>query len=83
MGILPTGNSMPLFLPSLRRILQEVPESLDETYEHVLKNINKTTRVRVHRPLQCLTVAMRPLRLEELAEVLALDFDVAPGGIPS
>jgi ankyrin repeat protein len=27
-------------------------------------------------------VAVRPLRLEELAEVLAFDFDEAPGGIP-
>ena len=34
------------------------------------------------RLLQCLTVAARPLRLEELAEVLAFDFDDAPGGIP-
>ena len=33
--------------------------------------------------MQCLTVAVRPLRLEELAEVLAFDFDEAPGGIPS
>ena len=28
-------------------------------------------------------MAARPLRLEELAEVLALDFDEAPGGIPT
>jgi ankyrin repeat protein len=47
-----------------------------------LKNINKTTRVHAHRLLQCLAVAARPLRLEELAEVLAFDFDEAPGGIP-
>jgi hypothetical protein len=32
--------------------------------------------------LQCLTVAVRPLRLEELAEVLAFDFDEALEGIP-
>jgi hypothetical protein len=31
----------------------------------------------------CLTVVLRPLRVEELAEVLAIDFDVpAHGGIP-
>jgi ankyrin repeat protein len=47
-----------------------------------LKNINQATRVYAHRLLQCLTVAVRPLRLEELAEVLAFDFDEAPGGIP-
>jgi len=33
--------------------------------------------------LQCLTVAIRPLRVEELAEVLAVDFDAALcGGMP-
>jgi hypothetical protein len=48
-----------------------------------LKNINQATRAYAHRLLQCLTVAVRPLRLEELAEVLAFDFDDAPGGIPS
>jgi hypothetical protein len=48
----------------------------------VLKNINHaSSRDYAHRLLQCLTVAVRPLRLEELAEVLALDFD-ASGGIP-
>jgi ankyrin repeat protein len=47
-----------------------------------LKNINKTARFHARRLLQCLAVADRPLRLEELAEVLAFDFDEAPGGIP-
>ena len=49
----------------------------------MLKSINQATRVYAHRLLQCLTVATRPLRLEELAEVLAFDFDEASGGIPS
>ena len=44
--------------------------------------MTKATRDHAHRLLQCLTVAVRPLRLEELAEVLAFDFDDAPGGIP-
>ena len=48
----------------------------------MLKNINPATRDYAHRLLQCLTVAVRPLRLEELAEVLAFDFDEASGGIP-
>ena len=53
------------FPPSVRRTLDELPESLDETYE------------RVRRLLQCLVVAVRPLEVEELAEVLAVDFDDA------
>ena len=64
-------------------ILEELPETLDETYERVLREINKANREHARRLLQCLTVALRPLRVEELAEVLAIDFDVpAQGGIP-
>jgi ankyrin repeat protein len=70
------------FPTSLRRILRELPKSLDETYERVLKNINTTTRAHAHRLFQCLAVAIRPLRLEELAEVLAFDFDEASEGVP-
>ena len=69
--------------PSVARILEELPETLDETYERVLKEISKANRDHAHRLLQCLTVALRPLRVEELAEVLAIDFDApAQGGIP-
>ena len=35
-----------------------------------------------HRLLQCLTVAVRPLRVEELAEVLAFEIDAAEGELP-
>ena len=65
----------------MRPILNELPETLDETYERILQEIPKSTRVYAHRLLQCLTVALRPLRVEELAEVLAVDLD-ATGGIP-
>jgi ankyrin repeat protein len=55
---------------------------LDETYERVLKEIGMANRNHAFRLLQCLTVAIRPPRVEELAEVLALDFDGAEEGIP-
>jgi hypothetical protein len=32
--------------------------------------------------LQCLSLAIRPLRVEELAELLTYDFDAAKGGMP-
>ena len=35
-----------------------------------------------YRMLQCLTVANRPLYVDELAEILAFDFNEAKGGIP-
>ena len=65
--------------PSVRRTLEELPESLDETYERVLKEIKKANRDHANRLFQCLAVAFRPLRVEELAEALALDFDTAEG----
>jgi hypothetical protein len=68
------------FPPSVRRILDELPESLDETYERILREIRKPNQGHAHRLLQCLVVAVRPLRVEELAEVLAFDFNV--GGTP-
>ena len=67
---------------SVRRFLEELPESLDETYERVLREIKKPNRDHARRLLQCLVVAIRPLRVEELAEVLAIDFDDA-SGIPT
>ncbi|KAH9012608.1 ankyrin repeat-containing domain protein, partial [Lactarius deliciosus] len=69
--------------PSLRRQLNELPKSLDETYERVLKEIESTNQGRhARRLLQCLATAMRPLCVEELAEVLAFDLDGAKAEIP-
>ena len=65
--------------PSVRRILTELPETLDATYERILQEIPKTNQVHAHRLLQCLTVASRPLRVKELAEVLAVDFGTSDG----
>ena len=65
--------------PSVRRTLDELPESLDETYERVLREIKKPNRDHARRLLQCLVVAIRPLRVKELAEVVAVDFGDAEG----
>ena len=64
---------------SVQRTLRELPESLDETYERILKEIKKPNRGLAQRVLQCLVVAVRPLRVAELAEVFAVDFDDAEG----
>src|SRR5712691_5503377 len=68
------------FPPSVRQMLEELPETLDETYERILKEINKANRDHAHRLLQCLTVAARPLRVAELAEILAVDFRTTTHG---
>ncbi|KAH9015402.1 hypothetical protein EDB85DRAFT_2295638 [Lactarius pseudohatsudake] len=59
------------FPANVRRALEELPKSLDDTYERILKEINNANREHSYRLLQCLTVASRPLRVEELAELLA------------
>ena len=66
----------------VRQKLIELPKTLDETYERVLNEIGKADGTLARRILQCLTVAIRPLRVEELAEILALDFEEAEGRIP-
>ena len=45
----------------------------------MLREIKKPNRDHARRVLQCLVVAIRPLRVEELAEVLAVDFEDAEG----
>ena len=70
--------------PNLRQYLNELPDTLDETYDRILKGINKAQKDNAHRLLQCLTVALRPLLVEELAELLAFDFQASTqGGIPT
>src|ERR1700733_126417 len=64
---------------SVQRTLRELPESLDETYERILKEIKKPNRGLAQRVLQCLVVAIRPFHVAELAEVLAVDFDDSEG----
>ena len=62
----------------------ELPESLEETYECMVKDIKKVSHADSYRMLQCLAVAIRPLSVAELAEVLAFDFDASTtkDGIP-
>ncbi|KAH9175541.1 hypothetical protein EDB89DRAFT_2240973 [Lactarius sanguifluus] len=79
----PTEYTLRQCLPSsVRQTLDGLPESLDETYERIVMDIKKANSAHAYRMLQCLTVAIRPLSVAELAELLAFDFDAAKGGIP-
>ena len=60
--------------------LADLPETLDETYLRILGEINKADWEFAHRLFQFVAVASRPLRVEELAELLAFDFKA--GQIP-
>jgi ankyrin repeat protein len=57
-----------------------MPKTLDETYERALLEIDEEMRQYAQRLFQCLAVSIRPLRVEELAEILAVQFDV--GALP-
>jgi ankyrin repeat protein len=61
--------------------LDELPETLDETYERTLQGINKANWEIAHRMFQFVSVASRPLYVKELADLLAFDFEA--GIIPN
>jgi uncharacterized protein YcgI (DUF1989 family) len=68
-------------LPStIRRVLGDLPRSLDETYDRILLGIAQERREYAQRLFQCISVSIRPLRVEELAEILAIQFD--QGALP-
>lgn len=66
----------------VRQKLIELPKTLDETHERILKEIGKADGDLARRILHCLAVASRPLFVDELAEVLTLDFEDTKGRIP-
>ena len=59
----------------IRSSLDNMPKTLDETYEHALLAINQEMRQHAQRLFQCLAVSIRPLRVEELADILAVRFN--------
>ena len=63
------------FPPSICKALTELPITLDETYERALQGIPREKREHTHRLFQCLVAAIRPLRVEELAEIFTIEFD--------
>ena len=70
--------------PNLCQYLGELPKTLDETYNQILKGINKAQKGNAHRLLQCLAIAVQPLLVEELVELLAFNFQATSlGGGPT
>ena len=67
--------------PRIRHALDELPETLDETYERTLLDIDEENWAYAHRLFQCVVVARRPLQVEELADFLA--FKSETGGSPT
>ena len=66
---------------SIRKALNELPVSLDDTYDRILQNIPKQKWQHAHRLFQCMVAAIRPLRVEELAEIFAIK--IGPNATPN
>ena len=58
------------FPANIWRVLADLPESFDKTYEETLLGIDKEKREYAQRLFQCLSVSIHPCRVEELAEFL-------------
>ena len=57
-----------MFIP---RALNELPETLDATFERILLEIDQEKRAYAYRIFQCLFASVRPLRIEELVDIFA------------
>ncbi len=57
--------------------MEDLPKTLDERYGRTLLGIDEEKREYAQRLFRCLVVSIRPLRVEELAEVLAIRFPKA------
>ncbi len=57
---------------ALRRALKTLPETLPDTYDRILGSIGEDYRTEAHTALQWLAFSARPLRLEEVAEAIAV-----------
>ncbi|KAH9967018.1 hypothetical protein BJV74DRAFT_968858 [Russula compacta] len=60
---------------SICKALDELPTTLDGTYKRMLEEIPEEKWQHAHRLFQCLVAAIRPLHVEELAEILAISFE--------
>jgi hypothetical protein len=59
---------------SICKALNELPITLDDTYERILQGIPKEKFQHARRLFQCIVAAIRPLQVEELAEIFAIEF---------
>jgi len=66
-------------ISKLREALDSLPTTLDETYDRILCKIDPLYQPEVLQILQWLTCSLRPLSLEEVAELIAVDVNEVQG----
>jgi len=69
-------------LQKIPTALRQLPKTLDETYERTLQDIDEEKWEFAHRIFQLIAVSARPLLVQELAEVFAINVDEETTGIP-
>ena len=62
-----------LKLDALRRALNTLPKTLDDTYERILSNLDEEYKEDALKIFQWLCFSRRPMRIDEMVEVLAID----------
>ncbi|KAL5330791.1 hypothetical protein ACEPPN_000314 [Leptodophora sp. 'Broadleaf-Isolate-01'] len=62
-----------LKVDALRKALKSLPKTLDDTYARILLSIDEDYRRDAFRILQWLVYSARPLRIEEMVEIIAID----------
>lgn len=67
-----------LNLPMLRKSLANLPKNLDDTYARILCSIEEEHKEHALHILQWLVSSTRPLTIEEVAEVIAIDVTTEP-----
>jgi hypothetical protein len=63
---------------TLRRALDILPPGLDETYSRILGTVNELEKPAVRLILQWLCFSFRPLRIEELAQIVHIGDAIGP-----
>ena len=66
-----------LKVDALRKALKSLPKTLDETYARILQNIDEEYSQDAFRILQWLVYSARPLRIEEVVEVVAIGTELS------
>src|SRR5256884_4028888 len=65
-------------LAELEHTLNCLPVTLEETYERVLSVVDEKRREGICNVLRWLCFSARPIRLDEIADVMAIDFGAQP-----
>jgi hypothetical protein len=61
-------------VPAIRKALQELPATLEETYDRILNSIPKQYCREARIVMQLLAISYRPMTLSEVSEAVIVDY---------